>query len=412
MNASSPEGLRYSTSRIGFRECTRCVMDTSDERIQFDANGVCNHCHDGDRDLAALPTESEGDSRLAPLVARIKAGGVGREYDAILGLSGGVDSSYAAILAHRHGIRALAVHFDNGWNSELAVENIQRIVEATGFDLRTYVIDWPEFRDLQRAFLKASVIDIEMLTDHAILASLVRLAREHDIPFILSGTNHATEHGMPHHWVWSKADWTNIKDIHARFGSVPLKTYPHLTRRRWLAMHGFDRGPQIVEPLELVHYRRDLAVETLHREIGWRDYGGKHHESVFTRFYQSWILPRKFGVDKRLVHLSARIRNGEITRAQAEQALEQPLYPSVEALATEREFVLKKLGFTEAEFEAIMADPPKPHSAYRSDRPFLRLVEQAYRPVRALRNMGASSMVLLGAGGVILAAIGIVLLGA
>ena len=410
MNASPSEAPRIRSSSTPYRVCVRCVMDTSDDRIEFDANGICSHCHEGDQDLAKLPTEAEGESRLAPLVERIKAAGAGHEYDAIIGLSGGVDSSYGALLAHRHGIRALAVHFDNGWNSELAVENIQRIVEATGFDLLTYVIDWPEFRDLQRSFLKASVIDIEMITDHAILAALVRLATEQKIKYILSGTNHATEHGMPHHWVWSKADWTNIKDIHDRFGSVPLKTYPHLTRRRWLAMHGLNRGPQIVEPLEHVHYRRDLAVTTLEREIGWRDYGGKHHESVFTRFYQSWILPRKFGVDKRLVHLSARIRNHEITREEAEQALERPLYPSAEALATEREFVLKKLGFTEQEFDAIMADPPKPHSAYRSDQPFQRLVERAYRPVRGIRSIGAGGMVLLGAGAVLLAWVGIVLL--
>ncbi len=395
MNASPSEAMHARGLAPARRTCVRCVMDTSDTRITFDAAGVCSHCHEGDAVLATLPTESEGESRLAPLVERIRAAGGGHEYDAIIGLSGGVDSSYVAMLAHRHGIRALAVHFDNGWNSELAVENIQRIVEATGFDLLTYVIDWPEFRDLQRAFLKASVIDIEMITDHAILAALVRLATEHRITYILSGTNHATEHGMPSQWAWSKADWTNIKAIHATFGSVPLRTYPHLTRRRWLAMHGFGRGPQLVEPLERVHYRRDMAVAALERELGWRDYGGKHHESVWTRFYQSFILPRKFGVDKRRSHLSARLRNGELTRAQAELALEQPLYPSREALATERDFVLKKLGFTEAEFDGIMADPPKPHSAYRTDQPVRRLIEQAYRPVRAIRSISASGIAVL-----------------
>ena len=255
----------------------------------------------------------------------------------ITGLSGGVDSSYAAYLAHRLGLRALAVHFDNGWNAELAVENIQRVVEGCGFDLQTYVINWPEFRDLQRAFLKASVIDIEMLTDHAIRAALVKLADDHGIRFVVGGSNVATEHGMPQAWVWSKGDWTNIKAIHQRFGSVPLKTFPHLTRRRALGIQTFGRGVEFVEPLNLMAYRRDEAAATLTREFAWREYGGKHHESVFTRFYQSYILPTKFGVDKRRVHLSDRIRNGELSRDQAIEALAQPWYPSHEALANERD---------------------------------------------------------------------------
>lgn len=365
-------------------------MDTSDPDITFDSAGVCSYCHSGDRLLASIRRSPEESTRaLATLAERIKAAGEGRDYDVIIGLSGGVDSSYAAYVAKGMGLRALAVHFDNGWNAELAVENIQRLVEGCGFDLQTYVINWPEFRDLQRAFLKASVIDIEMLTDHAILAALVKLADDHSIKFVVSGTNIATEHGMPPTWVWSKPDWTNIKAIHKQFGAAPLKTFPHLTRARWLGIRLFRRGLEFVEPLNLIAYRRDEAAATLTREFGWREYGGKHHESVFTRFYQSYILPTKFGVDKRRVHLSDRIRNGELTRDQALEALAQPWYPSQEALANERAFVLKKLGFSDAEFDEIMAAPVRRHDEFPNDRAMFAAARRAYQPIRFLRRLAS-----------------------
>jgi hypothetical protein len=284
------------------------------------------------------------------------------------------------------GLRPLAVHFDNGWNSELAVENIQRVVEHCGMDLATYVIDWREFRDLQRAFLRASVIDIELLTDHAIFAALVRIAREQKIGFLLSGTNIATEHGMPSAWVWHKRDWRNIEAIHAAHGTVPLKTFPHLTSFRWQAMQLLKQGPEVIELLNLVPYRRDEAATTLEREIGWRDYGGKHHESTFTKFYQGAILPRKFGVDKRRVHLSDRIRNGELTRDDALVELQQPPY-APDLMRTDAEFVRKKLGFDAAEWDAIMAAPPRPHRAFKSERAFIEPALPAIRAARRLRGM-------------------------
>ena len=362
-------------------------MDTSDPQITFDGDGVCNHCRKADGILAGLRRTPEASERaLADLASRIKAAGAGNEYDSVLGLSGGVDSSYAAVLARQMGLRPLAVHFDNGWNAELAVENIRRVVEGCGFDLMTYVIDWPEFRDLQRAFLKSSVIDTEMITDHAIIAAVAHLAEEHRIRWVLSGNNLATEHGLPVAWVWDKGDWTNIEAIHARHGTVPLKTFPHQTRRRWLAIRLLRRGFRVADPLNLVPYRRDEAAATLAREFGWRDYGGKHHESVFTRFYQSYILPTKFGVDKRRAHLSARIRNGELTRDDAIRILAEPLY-TPDALATERDFVLKKLGFSEAEFDEILAAPPRRHDDYPSDRRLMDLLRLVNRPVRAVRSL-------------------------
>jgi hypothetical protein len=279
----------------------------------------------------------------------------------------------------------LAVHFDNGWNSELAVENIQRLIEHCGFDLHTYVIDWREFRDLQRAFLRASVLDIELLTDNAIVAATVGLARKHGIRYLLSGWNLATEHGMPASWSWHKFDWTNIRDIHAKYGSVPLKTFPHISTVQW-RLAGLGRhSVQTVSLLNYVNYRRDVAAATLTKEFAWREYGGKHHESSFTKFYQGAILPRKFGIDKRRVHLSDRIRNGELTRAQALGIIAKPLY-SPDELRVESDYVRKKLGFAESEWEDIMNSKPRSHREFASDRRYAGPILVALRLMRQARS--------------------------
>jgi N-acetyl sugar amidotransferase len=366
-------------------ECTRCVMDTSDPDIRFDNAGVCNHCRHADEVLPMVRwTATASEAALATIASRIRAAAAGKEYDSIIGLSGGVDSSYTALVAHRMGLRPLAVHLDNGWDSELAVENIQRVVEHCGIDLVTYVIDWREFRDLQRAFLEASVVDIEMLTDHAILAACVSLARQHGVRYLLSGTNIATEHGLPERWKWPKQDWTNIAAIHKAHGKVPLKTFPHLSTLRWLALLATGQI-RVVPMLDYVPYRRDEAASTLVREIGWREYGGKHHESLFTKFYQGAILPTKFGIDKRRVHLSDRLRNGELTRAEAVEQLSWPHYDPDE-LRVESDYIRKKLGYDEAEWAAIMASPPRSHADFASDRLLIGPIKAAVRPFRTLRR--------------------------
>lgn len=369
-----------------YQICTRCVMDTSDPDITFDAEGVCNHCRRADRLLEAIRiTPEESERELHRMADKIRSEGAGSEYDSIIGLSGGVDSSYAALLAHRLGLKPLAVHFDNGWDSEIAVENIQRVVEGCGFDLYTYVIDWREFRDLQRAFLLASVIDIELLTDNAILAATMGLAREHDVRYVLSGYNTATEHGLPQAWAWHKFDWTNISAIHAEYGTVPLTTFPHISTFEWRLAQITGRGIDMVKMLDLVPYRRDEAAKALADEFGWREYGGKHHESIFTRFYQDAILPTKFGIDKRRVHLSDLIRNGELTREAALDAVSGPSYEP-EQLRTESEYVRKKLGFTEAEWQAIMGAPPRSHAEFATDRRFAGPAKLALRMGRAIRG--------------------------
>lgn len=372
--------MNHDRSTTSEQTCARCIMDTTDVDIVFDADGVCNHCLRAERQLSRIRLSvEESRRRLTGLAARIAAHRSKEGYDCVIGLSGGVDSSYVAWLAHSLGLRPLAVHLDNGWNSEIAVQNIHKIVERFQFDLITVVIDWREFRDLQRAFIKAGVVDIEMLSDHAITASIYKIARERGVKVVLSGTNIATEHGMPRSWVWNKQDLTNIIAIHRRFGEVPLRTFPRMglmaaTRARYFNF-------EFIEILDYANYRRGAATETLQRELGWRDYGGKHYESTFTRFYQAYVLPTKFNIDKRKPHLSALIRNQELSREQALQELNKPFYSPGE-LQRVRNFVLKKLGFSAQEFDSFMAEVPVRHRNYPSDYLIRRFISGAMSFVR------------------------------
>jgi N-acetyl sugar amidotransferase len=371
-------------------------MDTSgDDRITFDSEGVCNYCHSYDELHAALvPDPATAVDRLSSKIAEIRRAGEGKPYDSILGLSGGVDSSYLAHVAKQQGLRPICIHFDNGWNSEMAVQNIHHIVHKLGFDLETYVIDWDEFRDLQRAYFKAGVIDIEALTDHAIFASIYRLAFRMGIRYVLSGSNVVTEGILPHHWTHRKSDYINIVDIHRHFGTLSLKTFPLIDKRTKDRIRKW--GLETVELLNWVPYDKAEAKALLQRELGWQDYGGKHYESVFTKFYQAYILPVKFGVDKRKAHLSTLVCSGQISRQQALEELSKPLYDPAD-LQKDKEYVLKKLGFTEAEFDGMMADKPVPHNTFAVEGslfhyyPLLKLVRPLWHWVKSLRGDGAAS---------------------
>jgi len=343
--------------------CTHCILDTTDDpSIVFDDNGVCNYCIDyRQQELHNVPSAELAVVKLADAIAAIKKAGEGKRYDSILGLSGGVDSSYLALQAKHWGLRPLIVHFDNGWNSELAVSNIEKTIAALGFDLHTLVIQWEEFRDLQVAFLKASVVDIEMVTDHAITATLYRLALKENIKFILSGTNVVTEAILPPHWIHHKSDYIHIRAIQKEFVGKPFKTYP-LWDLRTRVMANL-RGIRSISLLNLIPYNKDQTKKELQNELGWRDYGGKHYESVFTRFYQGYILPKKFNIDKRRAHLATLICSKQITREQALAELAKPIYdPALFQL--DYDFVLKKLRLEKSEFEKIMSTPPKAHSDY------------------------------------------------
>ncbi|HEY9176035.1 MAG TPA: N-acetyl sugar amidotransferase [Flavipsychrobacter sp.] len=347
-----------------YRQCAVSVMDNiADPDITFDERGISNYYYEFQKAYAEkVKTGKEGADAFAAIVEKIKEEGKNKPYDCIMGLSGGVDSTYVALLAKQHGLRPLAVHFDNGWNSELAVKNIENIVQKLGIDLHTYVINWDEFRDLQIAYLKASVIDIEAITDHAIFATLYRLAGEKDIKYILSGTNVQTENTLPKSWIHPKYDHVNIKAIHKKFGSVPLKTFPFMDAKVKRYYHSIKKITS-VSVLNYVEYNKAKVKEAIQKELEWRDYGGKHYESIWTRFYQGYILPRKFKVDKRKAHLSDLIFSKQITKEEALAELAKPIYDE-QVFKEDYEFVLKKLGLSREELEKIMDTPPVSHYAY------------------------------------------------
>jgi N-acetyl sugar amidotransferase len=354
---------------VEIKQCARCVLDTDDDtELSFDSQGVCKYCRDYDEQARRFVfTGRDAEARLQQLVDEIKTAGKKRQYDCILGLSGGVDSTYLALQTCRLGLRPLAVHCDNGWNSELAVGNIENIVKKLNLDLHTYVIDWEEFRDVQLAYLKASVIDIEAITDHAILGTLFRLAKEYKIKYLLSGTNIVTEAVLPPRWIFNKHDDVNLRAIHAQYGNVPLVRFPLLDWKlkaycnRWLRVRS-------VSLLNYFPYVKKDVKRTIATELGWRDYGVKHGESVFTRFYQSYILPRKFHVDKRKAHLSNLICSGQMSREEALEELKQPIYDPA-MLKLDLEFVLKKLGLSADEFEALMRLPVRSHYDFPIEKP-------------------------------------------
>ena len=349
-----------------YRECSRCILDNIDyPEITFNNAFVCNMCESYDEMSAKhILNDTKKKVELKSIVDEIKEEGKNLEYDCIIGLSGGVDSSFVAYEAKHLGLRPLIVHLDNGWNSELAVKNIENIVKKLGFDLYTHVINWNEFKDLQLSFFKASVIDIELLTDHAISAVLMKLASKHGINYILSGENIVTEGRLPPNWVHFKNDLINIKAIHNKYGKVPIKTFPTLGIGKFLYYQKI-KGIRTIPLLDYIDYNKQKAKETITKELEWRDYGGKHYESVFTRFYQSYILPVKFHADKRKSHYSTLICSGQLTRNEALELMKLPIYDK-DKLAEDKQYVIKKLGLTEIEFNEMMKQPIRKHTEFHS----------------------------------------------
>ena len=284
--------------------CKTCLLDESISDVVINDEGRCQYCLEAEIKIPQFSyTDEQVEKNLSDLSLKIKSSG---KYDCLIGISGGVDSSYVTYLAHQKlKVNPLVIHFDNGWNSETANRNIQKIVSKAGFDFQTYVIDWHEFRDLQRSFFLADVLDIEMLTDHAIYAAMFKLAKKHGIRHVLSGSNYRTEHGLPGSWSWIKQDFKNIKAIHKLYGSKKLKSFPVMGITKYGLIRAFKLGATFHKPLDLINYKKDQAMETLKSEYGWEYYGGKHYESVFTKFYQAHYLPTKFGIDKRRAHLSS-----------------------------------------------------------------------------------------------------------
>ena len=372
----------FNTSDQPYRQCALSVMDTvADPDILFDEKGICNYYYAYKQAEAGLHKGEEGWAMLEKIADEIRKEGKDKPYDCIMGLSGGVDSTYVAYLAKQLGLRPLAVHFDNGWNSELAVMNMENIITKLGFDLFTYVIDWNEFRDIQIAYLKASVVDIEAITDHAIFATLYRLAGERKIKYILSGTNVQTENTLPRSWIFNKHDHINIQSIHKAYGTLPLKTFP-FSNAKVKRYYQQVMGVRSVSVINYVDYNKKRIKELIQRELGWRDYGGKHYESVWTRFYQGYILPTKFNIDKRKAHLSDLIFGGQITREEALEELKKPIYDPTQ-FKIDYDFVLKKLGLTEDEFNAIMQAPPRSHYDFDYEMP----IDQRYPALKPFKTI-------------------------
>jgi len=341
-------------------------MDTTAADIAFDDDGVCNYCQAARSRLeSVLARRKSGELCFEKLVQEIRETGRNKRYDCIVGVSGGIDSSYSAYLIKKAGLRPLAVHLDNGWNSELSVKNIELLVNGLGIDLFTHVIDWSEFRDLQRSLIKASVVDIELLTDHSNFACAYHQARRRRIRHILRGKNTSSESIMPGGWTHRKRDARNIKAIHRRYGEIPIRTFPFLsyTQRNW---HHSFWGIRHIRFLDYVDYDKERAARILDEELGLRPYTHKHGESTFTWFYQNYILPRKFGFDKRRSHLSALIVCGQLTRDDALKEIEKPLLTG-EELRIGYDFVIRKLGFSLDEFEQYLDAAPRDHREYPSE---------------------------------------------
>lgn len=372
-----------------YQQCTLTVMDTiADPNITFDAKGICNYYYEyQQKEKQYVLHGAAGEKMLRDKVAEIKAVGKNQQYDCILGVSGGVDSTYLALQAKKLGLRPLLVHFDNGWNSELAVMNVQNIVEKCGFDLYTYVINWEEFRDIQLAFLEASVIDIEAITDIAIFTVLDQLTTKHNIRYSINGMNVVTEAILPGAWIYK--DPINIKAIHSQYGKVPLKTYPFMSPwRMWYAQN--VKKVESVMMLNWMPYIKSEVKKTIIDELNWRDYGGKHYESVFTRFYQGYILPTKFKVDKRKAHLSTLICSGQMTKEEALEELKQPIYDA-EQCKIDMEFVLKKFDLTQAQFDDFMSRPPRDHREYATRKPFFEQYP-LLKPLRGLSQIAKKAL--------------------
>jgi len=353
-----------------YQMCQQCIMDNTFSEVTFDRNGVCNFCRDfavTQKKYYALP-EEKARFRLDSIIAEIKDSGKGKDYDCILGMSGGVDSSYLAVKLKEFNLRPLAVQFDNGWNTELAVHNIETLCTNLHIDLYTYVVDWVEFRDLQLSFLKASVRNVEAPTDHGIFAALYKVADQKNIKYIINGNNFATEGiSLPKSFGHAYRDLRHIKGIHRQFGTVPLMTFPQLSllKRPYYSKIRKIKSVRLLDYFPIL-YNKFEAIQLLKRENGWRPYSGKHHESIFTRFHQCYILIKKFMVAKRKAHLSNLIYSGQMTREEALAELASPPCPQ-DILEQDRQFVIKKLGLTDIEFDEIMDRPEKNYREYPND---------------------------------------------
>ena len=350
-----------------YQRCTRCVMDTTDSKISFDENGLCDHCRNFDKNIKPYwkPQENRFDE-LEAIASKIRKAGEGKDYDCILGLSGGADSSYLAYVAVEimH-LRPLIFVVDTGWNLNVAVENIEKIVKGLNLDMYTEVVNWKEMADLQLSFFKSSISSCDLPQDHAIFAALYNYAVKHKIKYVLTGSNSATEFIRPPvEWLYMN-DIVMMKDIHKKFGIVPLKTYPMCGMLKYRILYRLFYGMKRVYPLDYVVYDKEEAMKLLNTKYGWTKYENKHYENVFTRFFEGYYLPRKFGYDTRKNVCSNQILVGTMTRDEALEILSNPPYDP-DQMEQDKEYIAKKMGISVEKFEEIISRPNRTPTDYKN----------------------------------------------
>lgn len=357
-----------------YQICTNCVMDTSDPNIRFDENGVCDHCHDFETSVKPnWHTDERGRAELEKIIDEIKKSGKGRDFDCLLGLSGGVDSSYMLHMAVKEfGLRPLVFHVDGGWNSELAVHNINVMIDKLGLDLYTEVINWEEMRDFQLAFFKSGVPHLDIPQDHAFIATLYQFAEKYKIKYILNGGNLSTECVQyPMEWFYYGTDMKQIKDIIRRFGTIKMETYPFSSVLRHKVYLKYLKGVRVVKPLNNIPFYKNEALLFLQKEYGWKPYPQKHFESRFTKFYEGYWLYERFGYDTRRVQLSSLILTGQMTRDEALEILKNAPYDK-NKIEDEFNYIATKLGISSDELRSYFNMPKKYYWDYKNQQNLFR----------------------------------------
>lgn len=373
-----------------YRICTRCIMDTSDPRIGFDATGVCDYCRNFDASIRPIWNQQAGDlPSLLRIAEEIKSQRKGHDFDCIIGLSGGLDSSYTAYVAKEiMGLRPLLYHVDAGWNTDQAVSNIEKLVNGLGLHLYTEVVNWEEMKNLHVAFLKSQIADQDFPQDAVFFSALYRFARKNRIKHVLTGANFSTECCRePEEWgAYPGIDLTLLRDIHRQHGTGPIRNLPLVDIFTYKILYQRVLGMQVVKPLNLVRYQKVEAEDELERRFGWARFQHKHHESRFTRFYEDYWMPRKFGYEKRRAHFSSLIMTGQMTR---EQALERISRPELDDRfhAAEFEYVAHKLDLTVDELRRIFDGPNKNYHDYRNKRWLIGLGAQVMQKLGMERRL-------------------------
>lgn len=367
-----------------FKVCTNCVMDYSDSKISFDENGICDHCNTFYTKIKPFwHTDSRGRKKLEDLVEKIKKEGKDKDFDCLMGMSGGIDSSYLLhVMTKDFGLRPLVFHVDAGWNSQIAVNNIERLVDGLGLDLYTEVINWEEMKELQLAFFESGVPHIDVPQDHAFFATMYKFASKHNIKYILTGGNYSTECVRnPLEWMYYQSDSIQLRDIFRKHGKGELKDYP-VTNILWHKVYlPYVKGVKLYRPLDFVPYHKDEAMQFLVDTYGYQKYPQKHFESRFTRFYEGFWLPQRFGYDTRKVQYSSLILTGQMVREEALEKLKVPAYTD-EQVKEDFEFISNKLGITTDQLWAYFNAPKRTYKDYKSQE--------------SIYNIGASVMRLLG----------------